>query len=455
MRKPTQRWIGIIFGLEFLLVGLMNYITPLYEDDFYMVNNHYSLRAFIDAAKYDYFNWNGRVVGQTLFRGFMNVPLPLFKILNIFMFCLLTFLILLYSSKNWRKLSPVKYLAIIAASWLFLPAFGQTVLWAAGTFNYLWTTVIILSLALPFVVTAFDIQTFSDKTRVNRYVKAILIIFLGVLAGWSNENTSGGLIMALVLMMLYQKFIAKKNWRLWQWTGLIGAIIGFLALITANGNKVRTAATASKSYLQMSLFERLSKGIDTVSDAISSLHMPLVFILLAAAVIMHVLWFENQRAVRAYLWALCGFATLYALALSPTGADGGRAFFGGIVFLLIALFSSIPDNFEISENTTLKVSYLALMAFVVTALFNFYPGFSDMYHANAALKTRYTYIEEMVQKGHTKLKVPPLYYYPKTKYAINYDSQELGKNTKIFPNSGYVHYFKGLKSIVIDNPNAK
>lgn len=438
----------MILFLEFILIGGLNFLTPYFSDDFYMTNNHYTLETFIQAAKYDYLNWNGRIVGQNLLRIFMNIPNPLFRILNAAMFCLLTFLILLYTSKNWRRLSPLKYLAIIGASWLFLPAFGQAVLWVAGASNYLWTTDFILLMGLPYLVRALDIQTFTDKQRLNRYVKAGLIMILGLIAGWSNENTSGGLIMGIVLLMLYQRFIANRRFQLWQFTGLLSTIVGFLALITANGNKVRTAQIVTADYLAQPFFHRIATGIGTVSDAISSTYMPLLFTLLAALVVMHVLWFQPKRALQTYLFTLMGFATLYVLAAAPTGADGGRAFFGGIVFLLIALFASIPDNFEISENTTTKVWTLAQMAFVVAAIFSFFPGFTDLYHANAALKTRYSYIQQQAATGKQHIKVPPLYYYPATKYAINYNAQELGKNPDIFPNAGYAHYFQ-VKGITL------
>ncbi|MCD2256613.1 hypothetical protein FHQ08_07755 [Lactobacillus sp. CC-MHH1034] len=448
-KRFKQKWIYLIFILSFGLMGALNFLTPLYDDDLYMYHRYHSFWSILDVANYEYHNWNGRAVGQTIFRSLLNIPWPAFKILNALAFCALTFLILLYTSKNWQKLSPIKYLAILAASWLFLPAFGQSVLWAAGSGNYLWTTLLILCLALPYFIKAFHIQRTPFKHHLKPAIRAILIIFLGILAGWSNENTSGGLIMAIGLMMIYQLFVKKTKLALWQYTGFAATVFGFLMLLRAPGNQVRTIATVGKAYLKIPFLQRFSTGIWHVSDSMNKLHMPFVWTLLAAIIVLFIFWPSLERIVKTLLWTAVGAATLYALGAAPTAIDGGRAFFGGMVFGLIALFSAIPDSFEFQTIKWKRgLILLANLAIIISALFNFYPGFMDLYRSNAAIKTRYSYIEQQVAKGHTHLKVPPMWYYPTTKYAINYNSQDLGKDPKVFPNDGYPVYFKGLKSIV-------
>ncbi|MCH4172710.1 MAG: DUF6056 family protein [Lactobacillus sp.] len=451
-KQISKLWLPIIFILQWILVAGLNFLAPLFDDDLYMAQRYSSFAPIIDAAKYEYYNWNGRSIGQTIFRSLLNIPWPMYKILNALVFCILTFLILLYTSKNWRQLSPLRYMGIIAASWLFFPAFGQTILWAAGSGNYLWTTVLILAMGLPYLVRTFDIQTFTDKHRVNGWLKALFILPLGLLAGWSNENTSGGLIMAILLMLLYQLIFAKNKPAIWEYTGLMATVFGFLMLITAPGNAVRTAATLGASYQKISIVTRTLTGIKNVTVSLGKLHYPLLIAIVVAVILLHTLWYNKDRMLKMYLWLLCGFATLYVLAVSPLGADGGRSFFGGIVFLIIGIFSSIPDRIDLatSDQRSRLTVLIVQDLFILLAIVAFIPGFKDLYQSSSALRTRYTYIQKEVKAGHTHLKVPPLYYYPHTKYAVNYDSQDLTTNPKEFPNDGYIVYFKGLKSIVID-----
>ncbi|WP_235804809.1 DUF6056 family protein, partial [Paucilactobacillus suebicus] len=88
-----NKLIFIIMSFVFIFMTIWNYFTPLWNDDESMTGM--SFVKIIKSGVNDYFNYNGRFLGQTIFRILVNIPLPLEAILNSFVFVLLTYLIFL------------------------------------------------------------------------------------------------------------------------------------------------------------------------------------------------------------------------------------------------------------------------------------------------------------------------------------------------------------------------
>ncbi|WP_320911860.1 DUF6056 family protein, partial [Eisenbergiella porci] len=72
---------------------------------------------------------------------------------------------------------------------------------------------------------------------------------LGVLAGWCNENSSGGGLLMVLLCLGFYLYEQKKNnagsgrlLKPWMVTGLIGQAVGLAFMVLAPGNAVRAAA---------------------------------------------------------------------------------------------------------------------------------------------------------------------------------------------------------------------
>ena len=77
------------------------------------------------------------------------------------------------------------------AMFLFIPYFGQSVLWMSGAANYLWMSAVTLATLLPYRL-----------HRTGQQTRALLVpamLGLGLLGGSTNENSAGAwLLMALV-----------------------------------------------------------------------------------------------------------------------------------------------------------------------------------------------------------------------------------------------------------------
>lgn len=81
----------------------------------------------------------------------------------------------------------------------------------------------------------------------NNLVSAFIIFILGILAGWSSENASAGMIVILTLYIVYYYF---NDIHILKYiiSGYIGSLIGYILLITAPGNFVRMTSK-EKQYL--------------------------------------------------------------------------------------------------------------------------------------------------------------------------------------------------------------
>ena len=86
---------------------------------------------------------------------------------------------------------------------------------------------------------------------------------LGILAGWCNENTSGGALL-IVLGYLGWQFIQNESF-LWMFTGVAGNAIGLALMALAPGNKIRATYFARSTW---SLPRKAMTGIITIFEQI-------------------------------------------------------------------------------------------------------------------------------------------------------------------------------------------
>ncbi len=311
-----------MYAVVFLLMFVWNILTPLYADDLYA--SHESLRDIINSGVRDYFMWNGRIIGQSMMRVLSSSNYIIASLLNAACFVVLMHLILkLGSGNNDHKLKSIKYIVIVAVSFIFIPAFGQTILWRAGSGNYLWTTT--LNLLFIFLFTNKKFLVDNSNRKILSGVKLILFCLLAVVAGWSNENTSGGTILLLLLYLIYWKLAHRKIFfnRL---LSLLFCSVGYLALLFSPGNRIRTRVTMGESYLNESLSKKLLDGIFNVSNSVLNMYLPLLLGVVLLIVLMYHYWFSNEKLIEGLIWAFSGVAIIYALCFSPIGQDGGRAF---------------------------------------------------------------------------------------------------------------------------------
>ena len=205
IKIPPKKQIVIYLLSIFLMILLFNFLTPLLADDFgYSFGTDGKIKNILDIVGYQvwhYFNWGGRTVAHFIAQLFLLLPKWIFSICNSAVYVLLVYLIYLHA-KGDKEENPIMIPIIHLFLWFSLPVFGQTFLWLIGSCNYLWTSVIILAFLLPF------------RKNIDKKDSPILIVtmfLIGIIAGWTNENSAVGLIVSIALLIICYKTNKSKN----------------------------------------------------------------------------------------------------------------------------------------------------------------------------------------------------------------------------------------------------
>jgi len=232
---------GVVLFVTIVVIGVffyrLNTLYPIYLDDWFysfnMVDGQKidSFSAIIESQYAHYFNWGGRVVLHAVAQALLWFGKSWADILNTLAYLALVYIIYQIANKG-NKANPIVFIFINIFLWFALPSFSQNVLWKTGSANYLWGGVIFFSF-IYFYVSYYIIP----KPKRNK-IKCISLFFLGILAGWTNENMALALVfllLALILLLKYQ----KKEIPGWMMFGLAGTVIGCTVMLLSPGNAIR------------------------------------------------------------------------------------------------------------------------------------------------------------------------------------------------------------------------
>lgn len=385
IKKKPQLFV---IPLVYIIMVMLNFLTPLIADDIeYMYKTH-NFFTILQDEYHQYLTWTGRSVVHIIARIFLLMPKTVFNFVNPLIYLCLTYLIYQISIKDKTQFYILKYLLINILIWLFIPAFGETLLWETGSANYLWGGTIILS----FITIYHHYYQNSKELLNNSWLNLIVVTIIGILAGWCNENTSGGAIIIIVgyIILIYKN---KQPLKLWMFSGLIGSFLGLFVMVSAPGNKIRSAYFARSSW---SFPHKLIDGMAVITKTLTDNSWTL-FILIAILLALGIFYqMDNQHILLFFLYTFAGLATIYVLVLSPSGLTWGRSFFGGSLFIIIAAMIEWPDNLtEKWHPAYLTISSLLLISF----LFSFISGTIDIFYSYRAIGSRYTYIKRQQQNG--------------------------------------------------------
>lgn len=177
-----------------------------------------------------YMTWTGRMESLFIAQLFLYLGKPLFNICNTLIFCIFLLLTARISLGKYYLKNGWYIFWIFSGFWLVNYAFFNTTVWISGAANYLWLMVFQLLFLLPYVESVRD-NSFKFFQNDTPALKA-LMFFAGLLAGNTNENSAGAVILAAV-------WIWYRSRKPWMGYGLLGICLGFAILILAPGNYVR------------------------------------------------------------------------------------------------------------------------------------------------------------------------------------------------------------------------
>lgn len=364
-KKKLLLW-GLIVLVCFSALLLLNVLTPLISDDFAYLFIYgedvriTSLRDIVQSQINHYYMWGGRSVVHFIDQVLLLLPARITDILNSLVFLGYIFLIYYHiKGKEGKKGSVSLFILINLSIWFLQPVFGDTILWITGAANYLWGTFLILLFLLPYRFYKGE----GLKLRYNVCASIVLFLF-GIIAGWTNENTAGAMILIAILFLFYYR---SHLWEIpiWALSGIVGAIIGYALMIMAPGNLVRAGDATS-----LSLFI-IAYRLFNCTLTFFYYCGPLILICLLMFVGFHHYNKGNKHdnIKLGFIYAIAALAAVYAMLLSPTFPR--RALFGVVTYLIITAGIWLYNlNFQYSFIR--QINYSIILIGLFSFLFSFY-----------------------------------------------------------------------------------
>lgn len=447
--NEKEKRAGLLFVmtvvLAWILIFIFNILTPMMTDDLFYAKTASQAVSLWDLVRQEYeqyMTWSGRSVSHLILRCFLKADKMVFNVANSLVFIWLTLLIY-WNVEHKKKYDMGVYLLINLLLWMFGVVFCQTVLWETGACNYLWGSSIILSF-----VTMFRYGIEQVGKLKFPVLWTALLFFLGIAAGWCNENTSGGGILTVVLMLVFYLYEEKENedkkgvirWKrlhAWMLIGLLGQLIGFLFLIMAPGNALRAQVQEEEHSGLLAYISRFQK----ITLAVRENFLILLLIALFLFIVIRYQQ-ESWKAVwkvsrNGLLWFLVFLATCYALILTPEPMP--RAYFGAGVFLSIAVVQFYVDV-SVKEKIfgVLKTSLPSVLLLLM--FFNYMDSGANLARIYREYNERTIYLTQKAEEGVKNVTIPLLRPDFETKYSDGYNS-DIQENSEYWINVAYASYY--------------
>lgn len=227
MINSHSRWHDIAYWTLLAVACLaflwLNVLTTFKEDDlgFFLVDGEWtrvqSLGDVLRSLRNHYMGTNGRLadVFATLFCCFLGKGV--FNVCNALMFGVMAHISSLIATGRRSLLALSSLLAVVGCCY---PVPGETMLWLAGSFNYMWA--ITLSLLLVYYL-------LRHQTSQLVWWKMIVLTLCAIVAGAFNEATSMGFFAGLCLYYLFNRDKVDRV----VVVAMIGYLIGLLIIMAS------------------------------------------------------------------------------------------------------------------------------------------------------------------------------------------------------------------------------
>ena len=444
--------------LATLIIGILfyalNYYTPLYADDYSYAFSFatgeriHSASEILESQIGHYQNTNGRSVTHYLAQLFLLLGDSVFNYINVLFFLLLIYLIYYHACGSFKNLS-VTWITIIAAL-LFLstPNFGQSFLWITGAANYLYGILIVLSVLLPYrIQLRAGVACFHPLIEM---LAAVVYFALGIIAGWTNENTAVAMIVMIIAYMLVF-FLKNIKIHLWNVTGCIGGVVGCALMLSSPGTNSRLEGAGGSG----GVVDWLKRLVFYSCDMMNNLC--LILLLLAILFVLYYIHrkhhLTNTNACRivaiiikecdiAMLYFIGFLVSVYSMIVSPQFP--GRAWSGPVVLCLIVLINMgvLVDisKIKLGVGKIITVSFLLLLCGAT-----YINAFFELKNIDVAYHHRISAIEIAVSTNERCVAIPSISGW--SGYSCYLSSGDLKADSDEWPNTAIANYY-GIDEII-------
>lgn len=442
IEKQRRVTFGAVVLLAFTAILIFNIFTPYMTDDLSYKTTVLKAGSFLDLIKQEYeqyMTWTGRSVGHLILRLFLWGSKAVFNVFNSLIFTLLTLLIY-WNIDHKKRYDVTLFILVNLLLWLFGVMFSQTVLWETGACNYLWGSTIIMSHVTLY---RWLIKKAERELATKALLWSTVLFFSGVLAGWCNENTSGGGIL-LVFICLGAYLLGKKGRKLksWMLTGLLGQITGFVFLVAAPGNRIRAQFMEEEHTGIFAIVSRFQK----ITLEIEKNFLLLIIFVIVTVIIIRLCKKSWRQFIYEHfmfiVWNFIFLATCYALIL--TAEPMPRVYFGAGVFLITAVVQGYTDILDKDVYfRALKISFVAVLSVIM--FFTYMDSGANMIRIYREYREREVYLEEKAAAGENDVTVPMLRPGFETKYSDGYQS-DITEDPDYWINFAYEQFY-GIERI--------
>ncbi|MCL2525480.1 MAG: DUF6056 family protein [Coriobacteriia bacterium] len=436
----TKDKLVFFFSVAFVVAGMFvfNALTPLVADDWVRASMASTLSKAISDAWSFYFNWDGRLFNSLFGFGSFLVPKALFNIINTGVYVALVFLLYAIAAPKQRYNSWV-FLSISLLIWVFMPVYGQIILWQLGAIIYLWGAAQIFVL-----IWLFHRSVFLNKPLNLPAVVSVPLIFLvGLVAGNAAQNGSGGALVIISLFVIYAFAKNRESIQLWMLAGWIGCLGGLVAVVASPGNASRAEYINTNSLISMSTIVQFQSISEVYFSELKWL-LILIVVLYAACTTMRI---NRESLYVAGCFVAAAFAVTYVMIFAPASTVALRTYSFGTFFLVAAATVLLARLFESDLQLSKFLGKSTVLVLALLFVFSVIPAGVDTAQAWRAERTRMKYIQVQKEMGKTDIQVSAIPN-PKTKYRAGYQLGDITGDPDFWRNQGLAQYM-GVEAITL------
>ena len=414
-----------IFGLMLTL----NILTPYICDDFtYRINflTKEPLGSFLEIFESMYahsYKMNGRLISHGLAQVFMLMDPGIFDVVNASVFTLTLMLM--------QRLCGGRSALLMAASfcllWLFMPVFGQVVLWQVGALNYFWSLT-----ALLLFVTPQLLRFLEGRELLKRRWHWVAFCVYGFFFGWYSEIASFvGLCMVPCLLVL-DVWMNRRKLQLYRFLPVLTGAMGYIVMLSMPAQSANKAAALTPELLM----QRFTVCNEMLKEYLLPLLIPfvLLFLLGLAAKL------PGKTMVSSALFALAGVCANYMPLAASYYPE--RCLCVPVLMLVMALL--LPAA-SLGRRKGFPVLCAACAALILLTLPSGLTGCRDILSCHRQHVLRESIIAEAIENGERDVVANVVI--PETPWSGYWGVRDLVEDPETWPNHSMAMFY-GLDSLI-------